>query len=285
MKRIALVLICLLPVMAMLVAVRFRRSAEANRDSVHEGVPAIIVPKDYSAWYREFGAEVQDPDSTVGRMQKQKEAERLAVAREDFRSLIETLPCVYTNDTNDAVKKFLLQVDALLNGFGRESCAALLKCVERGSGNTDLPDEIMQTEEMTTRVIGRYCEIFGWFADVLWVRAGESFAAAEVDRSMFSALRHCRSLCKRRGWSGAGKVANEWLEKFKIERCDSEKSNYCRAHNKCEKEYDTYFKDAIERGQTSYKKITERWYRLYLNSARYILGREPKWSPDFKAKE
>ena len=271
--------------MAMLVAVRFRRSAEANMDSLHEGVPAIIVPKDYSAWYREFGAEVQDPDSTVGRMQKQKEAERLAVAREDFRSLIETLPCVYTNDTNNAVKKFLLQVDALLNGFGRESCAALLKCVERGSGNTDLPDEIMQTEEMTTRVIGRYCEIFGLFADVLWVRAGESFAAAEVDRSMFSALRHCRSLCKRRGWSGAGKVANEWLEKFKIERCDSEKSNYCRAHNKCEKEYDTYFKDAIERGQTSYKKITERWYRLHLNSARYILGREPKWSPDFKAKE
>ena len=284
MKKIALVLICLLSVMVMVVAVRCKRSDEANRDSAHEGVPAIIVQKDYSAWYREFGVEVQDTDSAAGRMQKQKEAARLSVAREDFRGLLETLPCVYTNDTNEAAKKFLLQVDALLNGFGRESCAALLKCVERGSGNADLPDEIMQTEEMTTRVIGRYCEIFGRFADMLWERAGEDFAAAEVDRSMFSALKRCRSLCKRRGWPGAEKVANEWLEKFQIERCDSEKSNYCRAHNKCEKEYDAYFKDAIERGQTSYKKITERWYRLHLNSARYILGREPKWSPNFKAK-
>lgn len=284
MKKIALVLICLLSVMVMVVAVRCKRSDEAKRDSAHEGVPAIIVPKDYSAWYREFGVEVQDTDSAAGRMQKQKEAARLSVAREDFRGLLETLPCVYTNDTNEAAKKFLLQVDALLNGFGRESCAALLKCVERGSGNADLPDEIMQTEEMTTRVIGRYCEIFGRFADMLWERAGEDFAAAEVDRSMFSALKRCRSLCKRRGWPGAEKVANEWLEKFQIERCDSEKSNYCRAHNKCEKEYDAYFKDAIERGQTSYKKITERWYRLHLNSARYILGREPKWSPNFKAK-
>ena len=51
MKKIALVLICLLSVMVMVVAVRCKRSDEANRDSAHEGVPAIIVPKDYSAWY------------------------------------------------------------------------------------------------------------------------------------------------------------------------------------------------------------------------------------------
>lgn len=282
MKRIVQVVICLLLVTATVVTLRFMRIREPIRDSVHEGIPAIIVPKDYSVWYREFGAEAPDPNSAEGRMLRQKEAQRLPVAREEFKRLLATLPYVYTNDASETSQKFLLQVDALLNGFGRESCSILLKYVERGSGNDGLSKEIMQSDEIACRVIGRYCEIYGRFADLLWKRAGEDFAAAEVDRSMFSVLRHFRSLCKRRDWSDAGKEASDWLEKFKSERCDSEKSNYCRAHNKCEKEYDTYFREAIDKGQTQYQKVTERWYRLHLNSARYILGREPKWSPDFK---
>ena len=247
-------------------------------------LPAIVVPKDYSAWRSEFGAGLPDPSSPEGRRKASADAERLPLARAEFKALLGTLPCVYTNENVESARNFLLQAETVLSGFGREGSAEILKMVQRDAGNSGLSEALLQTDDLAARVIERYCQVFGRFADLLWERAGEEFAAAEVDNGMLHALVKMKAYCKRRSWRHGQEAAAKWLESFKADRCDSEKSNFCRAHLKCEREFDEYFKEPIENGQVIYRKVTDRFYRWHLNSARKILGREPKWSPDFKAK-
>ena len=247
-------------------------------------LPAIIIPKDYSAWRSEFGAGLPDPSSPEGIRKALADAERLPRAQSEFMELLRSLPCVYTNESAESVRHFLSQVETVLSGFGRAGSAEILKMVQRDAGNSGLSVALLQSDELSARVIERYCLVFGRFADLLWERAGEEFAAAEVDNGMLHALVKMRAYCTRRSWRHGQDATDKWLEAFKECRCDSVKSNFCRAHLKCERDFDAFFKEPIENGQVGYRKVTDRFYRWHLNSARKILRREPKWSPNFKAK-
>lgn len=247
-------------------------------------LPAIIIPKDYSAWRSEFGAGLPDPSSPEGIRKALADAERLPRARAEFMELLGSLPCVYTNGNVESVRQFLSQAETVLSGFGREGSAEILKMVQRNAGNSGLSEDLLQSDDLSVRVIERYCLVFARFADLLWERAGEEFAAAEVDNGMLHALVKMRAFCTRRSWRHGQDAADKWLEVFKADRCDSVKSNFCRAHLKCERDFNAYFKEPIEKGLVGYRKVTDRFYRWHLNSARKILGREPSWSPDCKAK-
>lgn len=283
-KKIAMIVAALPLAFLIVYYIRELDHSRGSRGDEVGPLPAIVIPKDYSAWRSEFGAGLSDPSSPEGMRKTLADAERLPCARAEFAKLLGSLPCVYTNENAESVQHFLARAETILNGFGREGSADILKMTHRDAGNSGLSKALLQTDDLSARVIERYCQVFARFADLLWERAGEEFAAAEVDNGMLHALVRMKAICESRSWRHGLEVADMWLESFKIDRCDSEKSNFCRAHLKCERDYDAYFKDAIEKkGQVSYRKMADRFYRWHLNSARWILKREPKWSPDFKA--
>lgn len=59
--------------------------------------------------------------------------------------------------------------------------------------------------------------------------------------------------------------------------------NFCRSHREAEVVYNRYFARAVKLNPKVLKAVSS-WYPRHLVWARSILGREPKWSPDFKAK-
>lgn len=284
-KMIVLAAVALLLAFVVAYCIRETDRPQESPSEKNRPLPAIIVPKDYLAWRDEFGAELPDPNSPEGRRKALADAERLPRARAEFLELLGSLPGIYTNENVEFVRRFQLQAETILSGFGRDGSAEILKMVQRDAGNSGLSEALLQTDDISARVIERYCLVFSRFADLLWERAGEEFAAAEVDNGMLHALMKMRAYCKRRSWRHGTETADKWLKVFKVDRCDSEKSNFCRAHIKCECDYDAYFKVPIENGQVGYRKVTDRFYRWHLNSARKILGREPKWSPDYRAPE
>ena len=236
-------------------------------------------PKDYSAWRAECGANEPDPATPEGRARLEDERRRLPVVQEEFRRLLDTLPFVYTNGVGDAEVEFLMQVDSILAGLSRESCASVLKTVEWGAGNSGLRFDLPLSEDCAKLMVKRYYCIFSRFADMAWIRGGDEFAAAEVDCGIYHALKNLRDDFRVKNWAEAEKLADGLLERWKRDRCDSEKSNFCRAHRWGEALFDTQYAPIIKK-DPRWIKATVGWHGFFLRKARQWLGREPKWSPD-----
>ena len=256
---------------------------EVRRAFANPPLELRFPPKDYSDWLAECGANEPDPSTPEGQARLRDEARRLPAALEEFQRMVESIPAIYTNMAKEAERKILTRAERLLDGFGRENCSKLLKLVERHelSGRLVNPVFATQYEWQYVLSIDRYCRIYGQFADWFWTRCGNEYQAADADRSVFSVLQNLVIRCDERRWMNGRKVTEAWLDYYKRERCDSEKSNYCRAHRWGEKHYDTCWAEYVRKDPRT-AKLTEQWRGVFLNSARYYLKREPKWSPNYK---
>ena len=288
-KIVVIILLTILVVLVGLGCLKWRKSLKRERmrrPFANLPVGYAFPPKDYSAWLAECGVNEPDPTTPEGRARLRDEQLRLPAAQKEFQRLLGTLPFVYTNVADDVKKDFLEPAGRLLDGFCRESCENILRKTERGNewDGTELPFDGNLSEHLFIRSIGRHCRIYAQFADWMWEKCGNEFQAAEIDHSIFIILRRQIKDCERRGWTNAREKVCDLLEYFNRERCDSEKSNYCRAHRWGETYYDEQYA-AIVKKEPRWSKGTERWHGVFLKLARRYLDREPKWSPEYRAPE
>lgn len=271
-------------IIALLILRRERSCAAACGENVTsetmEQAGLRVPPKDYSAWMSEFGSGEPDPSTQEGRDRLRNEAIDFAKAENDLATLLKMFPAVLTNGTDKSEEVFVANVKHALGGFSRENRARLLKKVELNGEidnfSMDACLKAIRSDTVFRLAIERYYYVGGQLADMIWRLGGDEFAAAEADRRTYFVLRKCKSSFPNENGSIAA-----LLEKWKDERCDDEASNFCRSYQMCEDTYRRYFARAAERNPKILKAISS-WYPRHLVWARSILGREPKWSPDFK---
>ena len=238
-----------------------------------------VPPKNYGEWMKTFGADEPDPNTQEGKDRLQKEANDITKAEQDLSRLLRVMPSVLTNVTWNADEAFVSDVERILSGFSRANRARLLKKVEmNGEVDNFRVDMYLRTLSLDGTfqlAVQRYYRIAGKFADMIWRFGGEEFAAAEADRRLYIVL-------KSSGKSQVEKSTfiSAYIEKWKSERCDNEGSNFCRSHRMAEDVYKRYFADAAKANPKVLKAVSS-WYPRHLVWARSILGREPKWSPEF----
>ena len=244
-----------------------------------------LPPKDFSAWLAECGANEPDPSTAKGRARLRDEERRLPEAQKEFQRLMASRIVVLTNEIESAAQDFLASTSRLLDGFSRVNCRLIMMVAESrwGGGNPDIRFENIQDEQQCKRFIERYYLVHCRLADWFWSRCGSEYESAAMDRAVFTMLDWTKKDCSRVGWFEAAETIDRYLQIHRRDRCDSEKSNYCRAHRWGEKLYDTVYADIIKE-DPRWVKGTSEWRGVFLESARLILKREPKWSTDFKAK-
>ena len=233
--------------------------------------------RDISGWMAEYGVHEPDLSSPAGRARLQAERRLLPEREGRFRILLKGLPVVYTNGNQNAAEDFLKEVDCCLDGLSRSSCEEVLKAVAwDGSGwDVDVTLRAVSSEGAYSSALKRYCQIFGRFADLIWERAGDSYAAAEADRRTFNVLKTCGRIFP--AWQSA---ANVCLEEWKEKRCDNVDSNYCRSFREREALYRSHWESYVRMNPSMQNVVTD-WYCWHLKWARNALRREPKWSPNF----
>ena len=243
-----------------------------------------LPPKDLSAWCAECGANEPDPSTPEGKARLRDEERRLPEAQKEFLRLMASRPVVLTNEVESAAQDFLDSTSRLLDGFSRANCRLIMMVAESrwGGGNPDIRFENIQNEQQCKRFIERYYLIHCRLADWFWSRCGSEYEAAGMDRAIFTMLDWTQKDCSRIGWFEAAETIDRFLQIHRRDRCDSEKSNYCRAHRWGEELYNTVYAEIIKK-DPRWIKGTSEWYGVFLESARLILKREPKWSPVYKA--
>ena len=242
-----------------------------------------LPPKDFSAWRAECGANEPDPSMPEGKARLRDEERRLPEAQKEFQGILNMRQAVLTNEMEGAAQDFLDRMARLLDGFSRDYCRVIMDPVayDWGGGNPGITFESIQSEQQCIRLIERYYPVHCQIADWFWTRCGSEYNAAGIDKQIYIWLTWTRDDCKRKKWWSAVETIDRYLEVHNRDRCDSEKSNYCRAHRWGEKLYDTVYADIIKE-DPRWVKGTVRWHGVFLKSARSQLKREPKWSPDYK---
>lgn len=240
-------------------------------------------PRDYSAWQKAFGGKEPDATTEAGRQRLYDEKIRLEVSKAAFTNALSGLPFAYTNSSECAFRDIQSRIEEILEGFCRENSAAILGVVGKNPGMINPTRYLLVSQECASRVVERYAVVAARLADLTWIRAGESFAAAEIDNTMFNSLRGMERFCAQSGWEDARKKAQDLFDRYSQERCDSEMSNFCRSHAECEERFRLHYEKLVQQDPRLQKPLSH-WYRKHLRCARNILGREPKWSPDFKEK-
>ena len=262
---------------------------EAERELSHpeerlrEAQVSFQMPRrDYSTWTREFGVNEPDLASEEGRKRLHAERCRLSAAGLKFTNALKDLSNVYTNSSETVLYNWLSRVDKILEGFSRESSAAILGLAEKNPVLVKPSLDMFISQEFAIRIVNRYAGVANRLADLTWVKGGEAFAAAEIDNVTFKVLKEIERWCSRKGWDDAQKEAHGWFERNARDRCDSEASHFCRSHFECEHRFSTSFEKLVEKDPRLMKPLSH-WYRRHLNCARSILGREPKWAHDSRA--
>ena len=247
-------------------------------DVIMDQMVLSVPPKDYSRWMKIYGAKELDPNTQEGRDQLRKEADSIDKAERDLSYLLRSLPIVLTNVTQNADMAFISDIERILGRFSRATRARLLKKIGLNGEVVDFRMNFylntLSSDDAFKLALERYYRIFGQFADMIWRLGGEEFAAAEADRRMFFVLKGCKNSFGERSL-----LILTYMEKWKAERCDDEKSNFCRSHRMAEEVYKRYFASAAKSNPKVLKAVSS-WYQRHLVWAHSILGREPKWSLD-----
>lgn len=261
----------------------------------HGGVPAVrngknnvtmvpnwicVPPKDYGEWMKAYGENEPDPLTQEGMDRLRKESENIVHAESELSRLLSFMPIVLTNATHGADVAFVSDVDGILRRFSRRNRARLLDKVGlNGEIDNMLTDGFLRalsSNEAFQLAVERYYFIAGKFADMIWELGGEEFSAAEADRRLYVVLRSSVNVSAERS-----EFILKYIERWKAERCDDESSNFCRSHRMSEGVYKRYFAESAKTNPRVSKAVSS-WYPRHLVWARSILGREPRWSPDFK---
>lgn len=289
-KLVAMACVALLSLLVVFGLLKWRghiRREKERARQIFDNLPKgfRLPPKDISAWLAECGANEPDPSTPEGKTRLRDEARRLPEAKREFQNLLNTRPVALTNETEGAAQDYLDRMARLLDGFSRENCGRMMGIIDPcwGGGNPGVQIKSIRDERLCAQFIERYYLVHCRLADWFWTRCGSEYNAAEMDRAIFAWLSWMRGDCERKGWTAAVEAIERCLEIHRRDRCDSEKSNYCRAHRWGEKLYDTVYADII-REDPRWVKGTESWHGVFLKSARYYLKREPKWSPDYNVR-
>lgn len=243
-----------------------------------ESLSVKIPPKDYTNWRALYGSGEPDTSTEEGLSRLREEDAKLPNARKNLMHILSGLPAVYTNLDDNAVKDFLSCVEGVLCGFDRAHCQEVLTLIEAGGNHIGLHlDDILRQHKEDRKtfdsILFRYCEIFNRFADLLWERAGQEFAAADADLRTYHVLNHCIKTMPEEK-----ERISPFIEKWKLDRCDNENSNLCRSHLMCEDMFERYYKESVGKNPKAIKPLSN-WYRWHLTWAQSILRREPVWSP------
>lgn len=238
-------------------------------------------PPDYHGWLAEFGANEPDSATPEGRATLEAEKVRLPAARERLRKVVGQFHSMLVSEDEAAEGKYLSSFVQVFDGFSRASCAELLKSVPWGECRGDrLRNTVTELGPgRGATVIERYYRVVCSMVDLLWTRGGLECEAAEIDDRIYVSLKHSGVLAHRRGWGEMEAAIDRCLKDWKKSRCDSENSNFCRAHRFWEERYNLYYRERVRHGETNWLKILSAYYRSHLERARRILKREPKWSP------
>lgn len=274
------VCVCLL---GLLVARRHYKVQERRRllaliESAEEG--GRLPMSDPSIWMAEHGANEPDPSSQEGMARLRNERLELPGRVARFRELLNKLDSVYTNASQTSVQDYLSDVDACISGLSRTSCAEVLRPVKWDGVGWDVDRTLRNVNSASAfaTAIERYCLLFGRFADLIWERAGDAYGAAEADRRTFNVLKKCE-----KSFPEMSAATDACLAEWRENRCDNADSNYCRAFREREGLYRSHWESYVKKNTSMQNAVTD-WYCWHLKWARNALRREPKWSPDFKAK-
>lgn len=254
---------------------RRRLLALIERAEERSGLPM----NDPSKWMAEYGANEPDPSTQDGKDRLRNERLELPARVARFRELLNRLDSVYTNASQTSVRDFLSDVDLCLSGLSRASCAGVLSPVKWDGAGWDVDRTLRHVHSASefATALGRYCLLFGRFADLIWERAGDAYGAAEADRRTFNVLKKCEKTFPEMMAATEACLA-EWKER----RCDNADSNYCRAFREREGLYRSHWEPYVRKNPSMQNVVTD-WYCWHLKWARNALRRDPKWSPDFKA--
>ena len=240
-------------------------------------------PRDFRKWKEVYGAGEHDPTTPEGKSALDGERARLPEAKERLNQLLSDLPAVYASEDDAAESVFFTDFIRTLDGFGRASCAEMLTSIHWGCFGKNLENVVETLEPARAAVaVGRYYRVICKMVDLLWTRGGLEYEAAEADAWTYSSLRDCRHLAQRRKLAVVETAIDRSLENWKDVRCDSEDSNFCRAHQFWEERYRLYYEERVKRGEANWLKALSGYYRYQLKLARGILKREPRWSPDYR---
>lgn len=237
-------------------------------------------PPDFHGWLAEYGANEPDPATPEGRATLDAERARLPKAKESLLGLLGQIPAMLASEDDAAESVFMTNVLRTLEGFSRASCAEMLSSVHWGGCGENMEKAVEALGPVRgVAVVERYYRVICRMVDLLWTRGGDEYKAAEADSWIYASLRDCRYSVHERRWRKVETAVDQCLEHWKEFRCDSESSNFCRAHRYWEERYNLYYRERVRRGETNWLKPLSAYYRYHLDRARRILKREPKWSP------
>ena len=247
----------------------------------HPPVSPVGYPS--RSWKSRYGGKEPDTRTQEGKRALDAERERLPRALAEFRRLLDGLPAATLMGDASGVDEFLTRTARLLDGFVcHELRGELLddvKWMKNGSGRLTPPLDRIVNEADASEVLRRFYRVRCALADMLWIRCGDEYAAAQSDYRCYHMLQECRRIYNRKGWRGAVQTADSLMEAWRNERCDNPDSNFRRAHDYCEEVYHACFEERIKKGEENVLKAWCDHYRFHLGVARSILKRDPQWAP------
>jgi len=252
-----------------------------SEDLAFKRAHSMILPqRDFCDWNVEFGKGEPNPATSEGREVMEGERIRLPAAQEEFRKLIGNMPEMCASEIRYPEISFMKDVHDVLDSFSRESCAKILSTIRWGRCGKSLEASLMKLDtEHKVIAVERYYHLSCQLADLLWRRCGLEFEAAEADYRIYVSLENRKRFAQQKGWHDVVAVIDRCREDWQTNRCDSERSNFCRSHLYWENRYRMYYEERVKRGETHWLKVLSGYYRFNLELARDILNREPKWSP------
>lgn len=247
----------------------------------HPPMAPVVYPS--QRWKNRYGKEEPDRRTEKGKVALDADMKRLPQALAEFRSLLDGLPLASLGPDASGVDVFLERTARLLDGFVfhefRGEVLNDVKWMKDGNGRLTPPLDRIVNEVDAGEVLRRFYRVRCTLADMLWIRCGDEYAAAQSDYRCYHMLEECRRVYNRRGWHDAVQTADSLMEKWREERCDKPNSNFHRAHEYCEEMYHACFEARVKRGEVNVLKAWSDHYRFHLGVARSVLKRDPQWAP------
>ncbi len=226
--------------------------------------------------------ESQRPECVQAKTERET---RLKDAKQKVDELIKELPTICTNSSPRRVMEHLDELARLLDGFRRRECSELLQPYSRNLLDMPIWNELTNTEEHVAQLraaVNAYCMILGKVADLVWVRTGNCFHAAEIDCNTCRRLKIIQRICRSKNWREMESFVDAKLRAWTESRYDPPTSNLKIACDEVEELKELGV--AEERDPMYRSRLDNRWIWI-----RKEIGRYPKWAGDelgqCKAKE
>ena len=196
----------------------------------------------------------------------------LNIAKGNFHNLLKLMPEILASSNDALIIECEIKIKETLYGLSAAQCSEALSSEHWYGWGVFLDEALAKAADDKQRasIIERYYLISSELAD-LWQQTGNMFKAADADLATY------RVLTRRRVSHPQLKdVITRYIEKWKLEKCDNDASNFSIAHRNAEKIFHDKFEDEARNNPKILKAISS-WYRYHYDRATRILGHPPAW--------